>query len=276
MTIEELAARAACTTRNIRNYQTLGILPHPTVMGRVGYYGPGHLARLRLVAQLQEHGFSLAGISQLLQAWEEGRTLADVLGFEEALTTPWIEEEPVLMRAEELLALFPESIQDPSLAARSLQIGLIAFEGDLVRVDSPRLLRIGVDLTRAGVPLAAVLDELVVLRSDLERVAKRFVAMFDRHVWAPFVAAGMPRAQLPSVTEALRRMRPLAASSVEVVLAQAMNRATAENTAVRAALAAVRGGASAEELGADQGKSKATQPGGAPTELGPAGPKARQ
>lgn len=239
MTIEELARRGACTTRNIRNYQTLGLLPYPRLVGRIGHYDEGHLARLRLIAQLQEHGFSLAGISQLLKAWEEGRTLADVLGFESALTTPWIEEEPVLMRPEELLELFPEAAADPGLAARSFEIGLIAFEGDLVRVDSPRLLRIGVDLVRAGVPLAATLDELVLLRSDLDRVAQRFVAMFDRHVWAPFAAAGMPADQLPQVTEALRRMRPLAAASVEVVLAQAMNRRTAENTAVRAALGAM-------------------------------------
>jgi DNA-binding transcriptional MerR regulator len=239
MTIEELARQAGCTTRNIRNYQTLGLLPHPTILGRVGYYDEGHLGRLRLIGQLQAHGFSLAGIAQLVHAWEEGRTLADVLGFEQALTAPWSDEEPVLMRAEELLELFPEAAEDPALAARSVQIGLIAPEGDMVRVHSPRLLRIGAELVASGVPLAATLDELVLLRSDLDRVAQRFVAMFDRHVWAPFAAAGMPSDQLPKVTEALRRMRPLAAASVEVILAQAMDRRTAENTAVRAAVGAM-------------------------------------
>lgn len=239
MTIEQLAQRANCTTRNIRNYQTMGLLRHPTLVGRVGRYDEGHLARLRLISQLQDHGFSLSGISKLLEAWEEGQTLADVLGFESALTQPWIEEEPVLMRAEDLLDLFPAAADDPSLAARSMEIGLIALEGDRVRVDSPRLLRIGVELVASGVPLAATLDELVLLRSDLDRVAQRFVAMFDRYVWAPFAAAGLPAEQLPAVTDALRRMRPLANASVEVVLAQCLNRRTAENTAVRAALGAM-------------------------------------
>lgn len=235
MTIEELARRAGCTTRNIRNYQTLGLLPYPTLVGRVGHYDEGHLGRLRLVTQLQSHGFSLAGIAQLLVAWEQGRTLGDVLGFEEALTAPWSDEEPVLMRAEELLAMFPEAAADPSLAGRSMEVGLIAFEGNLVRVNSPRLLRVGVELVGAGVPLAATLDELVELKADLERVARRFVAMFDRYVWAPFAAAGMPADRLAAVTDALRRMRPLAAASVDVILAQAMQHQTEENTALRVA-----------------------------------------
>lgn len=241
MSIEELAIRAGCTTRNIRNYQTLGLLPYPTLVGRTGRYGDGHLARLRLIDQLQTHRFSLAGIGQLLAAWEQGRTLADVLGFEEALTAPWTDEEPALMTVEELLEMFPESAEDPSIAARAFQVGLIALagDGDRVRVDSPRLLRIGAELVKAGVPLAATIEELVLLRADLDGVARRFVAMFDDHVWAPFAAAGMPADQLPSVTDALRRMRPLAAASVEVVLAQAMNRRSADNTAERVAMGAM-------------------------------------
>lgn len=239
MTIDELARRAGSTTRNVRNYQTLGLLPPPSLVGRVGYYGEGHLARLRLIAHLQEHGFSLAGISQLLQAWEQGRTLADVLGFEAALTAPWSDEEPELVPAEDLAARFPEALEDPSLVARAAQLGLIAPEGDRVSVQSPRLMHVGAELVRSGVPLSAVLDELVVLRADAERIAERFVAMFDRHVWAPFAREGMPAQRLPQVTDALRRMRPLASAAVEVVLAQALERRSRANTAVRAALDAL-------------------------------------
>ncbi|MDP8987506.1 MAG: MerR family transcriptional regulator, partial [Actinomycetota bacterium] len=39
MTIDDLAREAGCTTRNIRSYQTLGLLPPPSIVGRVGYYG---------------------------------------------------------------------------------------------------------------------------------------------------------------------------------------------------------------------------------------------
>ncbi len=158
MTIDELAQRAGTTTRNVRNYQTLGLLPPPTLMGRVGYYDQGHLGRLRLVAHLQGEGFSLAGIAELLKAWEQGRSLADVLGFEQALTAPWTDEEPEVMSVEQLLELFPGALADPALAVRAVELGLIEPEGDHFRVPSPSLLRSGAELAAVGVPLAETQD----------------------------------------------------------------------------------------------------------------------
>ena len=82
LTIEELASRAGTATTTVRMYQSKGLLPPPERRGRIGYYGEGHLARLRLIAQLQEQGFSLASIKRLIKAWESGRGLDDILGLE--------------------------------------------------------------------------------------------------------------------------------------------------------------------------------------------------
>ncbi|HEV2068485.1 MAG TPA: MerR family transcriptional regulator, partial [Acidimicrobiales bacterium] len=153
MTIDDLGQAAGCTTRNIRNYQTLGLLPPPSIVGRVGYYDQGHLARLRLVDRLQGQGFSLAAIIELLRAWEHGRSLGEVLGFEQALTAPWSDEEPERVSASELLERFPEAGQDPALALRAVELGLIEPDGDGFRVPSPSLLQAGVELVAAGVPL---------------------------------------------------------------------------------------------------------------------------
>ncbi|MDQ3571043.1 MAG: MerR family transcriptional regulator [Actinomycetota bacterium] len=235
MTVDELAREAGTTTRNVRNYQTLGLLPPPTMVGRVGHYDEGHLARLRLVAHLQGQGFSLGAIAALLRAWEEGRDLADVLGFEQALTAPWSEEAPEVVSAEELLELFPEAAADPDLAARAVELGLIVPEAGAFRLPSPSLVRVGAELVDVGVPLAATHDEVATLRADMARIAGRFVALFERHVWQPFAEAGMPAERLPEVTESLRRLRPLAAIAVKAVLAQAMEEAVAASTALRAA-----------------------------------------
>lgn len=234
MTIDELARRAGTTTRNIRNYQTLGLLPAPTLVGRVGYYEAGHLARLRLIAQMQNQGFSLAGIGELLRAWEQGRSLADLLGFEAALTAPWTDEEPEFMTARELLELFPEAADDPALGIRAVEMGLIEPQDDGFRVPSPSVLKAGAELVAVGVPLAATQDALAALRDDMARVAARFVGMFEQYVWKPFVEAGMPAERLPQVTDALRRMRPLAAISVRATLARAMEKASAASTAAQA------------------------------------------
>jgi DNA-binding transcriptional MerR regulator len=94
MTVDELARKAGTTTRNVRSYQTRGLLPPPEVIGRTGYYDESHLVRLGYIDRLQQRGFSLAAIRDLLAAWDEGRTLDDVLGFEEALNAPWSDEKP--------------------------------------------------------------------------------------------------------------------------------------------------------------------------------------
>jgi len=247
-TIDELARRAETTTRNVRNYQTQGLVPGPTMVGRTGYYDEGHLGRLRLIAQLQGQGFSLAGIAELLNAWEQGRSLADLLGFEEILTAPWSTERPEFMTPQELLEMFPESVDDPALAIRAIELGLIVPQDDGFLVPSPSLLRTGAELAAVGVPLAATQDALAALRDDMNRVAARLVGLFERYIWKPYVEAGMPADRLPEITDALRRTRPLAAISVHAVLARAMARATAASTAAsavaNAAYAAERGSAS--------------------------------
>ncbi|HVL26671.1 MAG TPA: MerR family transcriptional regulator [Acidimicrobiales bacterium] len=238
MTVDELARRAGTTTRNVRNYQTQGLLPPPELEGRTGYYDEGHLGRLRLIAQLQHQGFSLAGIAELLKAWEQGRSLADLLGFEEALTAPWTDEQPEFMTLVELAEMFPQAADDPALAIRAMDLGLFVPHEDGFLIPSPSLLRAGAELAAVGVPLADTQDALAALRDDMARIAARFVGMFERYVWKPYVEAGMPSERLPEVTDALRRMRPLAATSVQATLAQAMQRASAASTAASAVGAA--------------------------------------
>lgn len=231
MTIDELSRRSGVTSRNIRAYQTRGLLPPPTMSGRVGLYDEGHLARLRYVANLQERGFSLAGIQCLLEAWDEGRDLTDVLGFEEALTAPWSDEKPEPITVDRLVELFPETVEDPALVDRALALGLLVEAADGLEAPSPELIRVGAGLVAAGVPLAAALDEYERVVADTTRIAARFVELFETHVWEPFVAAGMPAEDLAGVTDALQRVRPLAGAAVGATLARAMEGAVAASAA---------------------------------------------
>lgn len=231
MTIDELARRSETTTRNVRAYQTRGLLPPPRVVGRVGYYDEGHLARLKYIAQLQRRGFSLAAIHDLLAAWEQGRSLSDVLEFEGELTTPWVEEKPEIMSRARLEKLFPEIVDDPGLLQRAIDLGIVVPEGDDFKAISPRQIEIGVELTACGIPLSAVLDEHEKLAANLESIAERFVRVFEKHVWEPFVAEGLPGERLGEITETMRRMRPVASLAVEILLAQSMERQVNASTA---------------------------------------------
>ncbi|MDX6285957.1 MAG: hypothetical protein QOG53_1442 [Frankiales bacterium] len=93
-TIEELAAATDMTVRNVRAHQSRGLLPPPTVRGRVGYYGPEHLERARTIRQMQTEGFNLSAIASFLAAGDE---TADRL---RRLRPPFLEEHDVGPRAE--------------------------------------------------------------------------------------------------------------------------------------------------------------------------------
>ena len=226
MTIDELAREAGTTTRNVRAYQTRGVLDPPEIVGRIGYYSQDHLTRLRLISRLQQRGFGLQAINDLLSAWDQGSALSDVLGFSEALMAPWTDEVPESISREKLEAVFPEIKTDSSLIAKAVELDLLAPEGDGWRIPSPRLMNVGAKLVSVGVPLAVVLKQAELMKNDIEQMAWRLVAMFDMFIWQPFINGKTPNRTLTDMTRILEELRPLTAEAVSVFLARAMQRAT--------------------------------------------------
>jgi DNA-binding transcriptional MerR regulator len=219
--IDELAQAAGMTVRNVRAYQDRGLLPRPRRQGRVGLYGDGHLVRLRLIGHLLDRGYSLANIGELMSAWERGHELSELLGLESAIASPWTDELPAYMTAEELLALFGTGVT-PEQLDHAIALGIVQPEGDRFRVPSPRLLRAGAELIAAGVPVSAVLDHARQLRRDVDRIARRFVELVDTHI---FASVSHDRRDLADLAELVRRLRPLGEMVVSSELAGAMERA---------------------------------------------------
>jgi DNA-binding transcriptional MerR regulator len=220
--IDELAARAETTVRNVRAYQDRGLIPPPARRGRVGIYSDEHLARLRLIGELLDRGYSLANIGELIVAWEQGQDIGELLGFEAALAAPWSDEVSVTIPVEELIERFNGTIDHETLEEAS-QLGVVELEGDVVRVNSPRLLEAGAALVEAGVPLQAVIDHGRALREDIERVAERFVELAVTEIIDP-LGTPIPAEDLPRLTEMVNRLRPMAERVVDAELARAMDR----------------------------------------------------
>ena len=104
---------------------------------------------------------------------------------------------------------------------RAVTLGLVTFDGAELVVDAT-FLDVGSTLVRMGVPPDDVLDayeHLVEVGADL---ATRFAALFDEHLWRPFVDAGMPDGRLAALTEDLARLGPLAETITTAVLRRAL------------------------------------------------------
>jgi DNA-binding transcriptional MerR regulator len=234
MTIEQLASQADTATSTVRMYQTRGLLPPPVRRGRVGYYGPGHLSRLRLIADLQEQGFSLASIKRLTDAWESGRSLDDVLGLETKVASVWAHEEPARLGLNEFRERFPGQKITPAIIMRAIRMGLISVDGASVVVRNPSFLRIGSELARQGIAAGEALDELAALQAAADTIAERFTRVFERHMWHDFVQAGLPSEQIAPLTESFSQLSALAEDVTSLVLRDALRRKASEFLAEQA------------------------------------------
>src|ERR671913_2418095 len=105
--LDDLARQAGVASTTVRLYQPRGLLAPPRLEGRTGWYDDSHLSRLRLIARLQAHGYSLAGIDDLLAQWERGRTLDAVIGVEAELDALLTGGQPPLLDVAGLAAPLP-------------------------------------------------------------------------------------------------------------------------------------------------------------------------
>ncbi len=249
LTIDDLARRVQLPVRTIREYHTMRLLPPPERRGRLGLYGSRHVQRLQLIARLQRRGYSLAGIRDLLGAWESGTDLTTLLGVDESQAA--LDETPLRLTRAELVERLPEL--DAAALDRAHQIGLARRYGeDHFAVRSPALLGLVADWVRAGVPLDDALDVIEVLTADLGALARRLADLIVERIWAPTTATSRA-VELPDL---LRRGRPLLLQGAASTLADRLGAALAEHAEtaadggrLRAALDEIRVGVIADSAG---------------------------
>ncbi|MEU9982046.1 MerR family transcriptional regulator [Streptomyces sp. NPDC050856] len=201
--VAELARAAGITERTLRFYRERGLIPPPRREGRIAWYGPHHLARLRTIAALLERGHTLNGIADLAAAFESGRDVGEVLGLGEPS-----EEEPVRLTPEQLADHFGDQVTPENFAA-ALDLGYLATDGEEIVHVSRRLLEVSAALVKEGVPLSAVLAAAGRVRVHADALATLFTDLLYQH------ADGAAGAE---------RLRPLAKSVVEAELSMALDR----------------------------------------------------
>ena len=223
LTVDQLAQSTGLTVRNVRNYQSRGLIPPPEVEGRIGYYGAEHLARLQLIREMQAQGFNLTAIAHMLD--EARGSGEEVLGFTRSLMAPFETEAPEIVEHADLVKRLGGDI-DPKLLTKVEKLGLvIPIAENCYEVPSPTLLAAGERLVALGVPLEAALDMTDQLKRNTHRIAQIFVQMFLEFIWKPFDDAGRPESDWPAVRTALDQLRPLASEALLAGFAPTMTKA---------------------------------------------------
>ena len=211
LTIEQLAAEVGMSVRNIRNHHTRGLLPPPDVRARVGYYSAEHVARLRLILDLQADGFNLAAIERLLSG-SDGLA-ARLLGLRRAVTTPFEAEQPEVITAEELDKRFGELSEKDVERVRKLKL-IVPLGDGRFEAPSPALLRAAEQVIALGIPLHAALSLTDRVSRDADSIARSFTKLFLRELWEPFDQAGQPEEGWDELIESVDALRPLASEAL--------------------------------------------------------------
>ena len=225
LTIDELARETGMTVRNIRAHQSRGLLPPPEVRARTGYYGPEHVARLRLIQELQGTGYNLAAIKDLVE--RTSGSSQEALDFARAILAPFEEERPEVIDGVELAERFAGPEGDPKALRRAEKLGIVVPLGEgRFEIPSPTLLRAGETLLGLGIPLEKALDVIEHVARQADSVADAFVKLFLDGVWKPFDRAGQPEPDWPAVLAALEQLRPLATEVLVAIFQPRMTQAT--------------------------------------------------
>jgi DNA-binding transcriptional MerR regulator len=230
--VDDLARAAGMTVRNVRAYQERGLLHAPSLRGRTGWYDDTHLARLRLIGQLLDRGYTSVHIAGFIASWEAGHDLGQTLGLEAALLAPASGEIPEDISRDELVEMFG-GVLEPDAFAAAERMGVIAPLADgRWAVRSPRLLRAGAELVGIGMPLLDVLKLGAALRERVAAVATLFVTTVAPYVVGEHEPGWVPDdADMPRIIALVEQLRPLARVVVDEQLAASLEAGIADYVA---------------------------------------------
>jgi hypothetical protein len=111
----------------------------------------------------------------------------------------------------------------PADLARAAELGVIRERPDgRFEFTSARVARVADALQRLGLSLEEALDATAAIREHADGVAELFEQLWMRHVWEPFIEAGMPEDGLPQLQETLAEMQPMALEAVIALFTVAM------------------------------------------------------
>lgn len=224
LTIDQLADRCGVSVRTIRFYAGKGLLPPPRLRGRLGLYGPDHLARLELISELSALGFSLAAIEGYLARMPASAD-SEAMALQRALLVPWVPE-----RLEELSPAELDRRCGRSLTPDELDVlealGVIERRPESVSVllHGTASLSAALQSLEIGLPADALRRSHELIAKHTGALAEELMQLFQDEVLQPYRDRGRPATERARLREAFTRLKPITVQGVVAAFGRAVNR----------------------------------------------------
>jgi DNA-binding transcriptional MerR regulator len=218
LTLEELTTRVGMSVRNIRFYTTKGLVPPPIRRGRSGYYNDSHVARLELVRELQNHGFTLTAIERYVADIPDDASPEDI-ALRRTMLAPWQADLPVSMSRAELSRRAGRELSNDELDTL-VSLGVVRRRQNGLAVAVSQLSN-GMRLLDLGFPAEVARAAKEVFQSHGQQMADELETVIRTRL-APAYDEGMDDARL---REVLERLKPLSVGGLVTAYEKSVARA---------------------------------------------------
>jgi DNA-binding transcriptional MerR regulator len=220
LTVDQLAARAGVSVRTVRFYAGKRLLPPPRLVGRTGYYGPAHLARLTLIRELQEAGYTLTAVEEFLASLPADAD-ADTVALFGALLTPWVGRERVELTWAQVGERLGKPLDGPTASLLERAGALQVIDANRVVLDQGQI-EFARRLLDLDMPVEALIEAAEAIRRHATTLARELQQVFRERIVAQQADPS------PESREGLRALaaalRPLTLQAIIAAYTEALER----------------------------------------------------
>lgn len=217
LTIDQLAQRVAMTARNIREWQTLGLVPPPEKRGRIGIYSDNHVAIINHVKNLKSQGFPLDVIRRVIDSG--GGSEDSVRKMVTEALSPFATGDPVILPRAELVQRLGAGA-DTALADAGL---LSDIDTQTVSVRDAETLDAIQLLVTAGMSLPRISETLREVDRLQHQIAQLLLGAYVADVWQPFTESGYTSTDWETIADNASRAKQLTVTLASRLLARALD-----------------------------------------------------
>jgi DNA-binding transcriptional MerR regulator len=181
--VEQLAAACEVSVDTVRYYQSRGLLEPPAREGRVAWYGPEHIERIREVRGLQRKGLTLTAIKRVVEG-DLGKPDADLAAAVAAARGDIVQEELLGLDEFAQRSGVPASLIQ-AVEREGIRFGIEVDGEERYTTADIEMVRGALRLLEFGLPLGELLALARDTNEAMTALAARAVELFDEHVRKP-------------------------------------------------------------------------------------------